>query len=117
MVDPMTDENRRSLIGIAASLVIGALVVLAGSAAGYFTRRAAIRSGADAVDLLLGRRRKPVDDPVIEPLYETPDAAAFVAPAGEAPAPTYLDGGPGLLRRPTPPPRRRSRPRQRGGRS
>lgn len=81
-------------------------VVLAGSAAGYFTRRAAIRSGADAVDLLLGRRRKPVDDPVIEPLYETPDAAAFVAPAGEAPAPTYLDGGPGLLRRPTPPPRR-----------
>lgn len=32
MVDAMTDENRRSLIGIAASLVIGALVVLAGSA-------------------------------------------------------------------------------------
>jgi sarcosine oxidase subunit alpha len=81
-------------------------VVLAGSAAGWFTRRAAIQSGADAVDRLLGRPRKPVDDPVIDAVYETRDAPNFVAPIGEAGAPTYLDVGPCLLRRPAPPRRR-----------
>src|SRR5690606_20383619 len=43
-------------------------VVLAGSAAGYLTRQGCIESGNDAVNRLLGRKRRPVLDPVIDPL-------------------------------------------------
>lgn len=48
-------------------------IALAGSAAGWQTRSACAASGADAVDLLLGRKRRPFEDHIIDPLYETPD--------------------------------------------
>ncbi|MHA6298111.1 FAD-dependent oxidoreductase [Devosia sp. CAU 1758] len=81
-------------------------VALAGSAAGYFTRRGCIQSGADAIDQLLGRDRRPVDDPVIDPLYESPDAPASLSEQVAGAAPAYLDGGLGMLQRPAPQPRR-----------
>ncbi|MBJ3785177.1 FAD-dependent oxidoreductase [Devosia sediminis] len=81
-------------------------IVLAGSAAGYQTRRGCIQSGADAVDQLLVRPRKGVDDPLIDPLYESPDAPATIAePRPDAP-PCFLDGGTAMLQRPAPPRRR-----------
>lgn len=78
-------------------------VALAGSAAGYLTRKGTMASGADAVDLLLGRPRRPIEEVRIDPLYETPDGPVFVAPAAEEGAPAYLDDSPSLLRRPLPP--------------
>lgn len=82
-------------------------IVLAGSAAGWFTSRACLSSGTDAVDSLLGKSRKPVDDPVIDPLYETPEAPAPVATIGDHDQLTaYLDAGHGYLKRPRPVPRR-----------
>lgn len=83
-------------------------VVLAGSAAGWFTSRACLSSGVEAVAGLLGSPRKPVDDPVIDPLYETPEAPAPVAPTSnkDGDAPAYLDAGHGYLERPRPAPRR-----------
>lgn len=81
-------------------------IALAGSAAGYFSRRGCIQSGADAVDKLLGRPRRQVDDPTIDPIYETPDGPLAIAAPDSDTAPAYLDGGPGLLQRPVPPRRR-----------
>ena len=81
-------------------------IALAGSTAGYFTRRGCIQSGADAIDQLLGRERRPVDDPVIDPLYESPDAPAGHSEQVVGAAPAYLDGGVGMLQRPAPQPRR-----------
>ncbi|MBO9588294.1 FAD-dependent oxidoreductase [Devosia sp.] len=82
-------------------------LVLAGSAAGHFTRRGCVTSGIHAVDRLLGRPGQGVDDPVIDAFYETPDRQMHVADSGEAPAPTYLDADNTLMLRPAPPPRRR----------
>lgn len=76
-------------------------IALAGSAAGYLTRLGCIQSGADAVDLLLGRNRRMVDDPHIDPLYETPDAPPGMAQEPKDGAPSYLDAG-GMLQRPAP---------------
>lgn len=93
-------------------------IALAGSVAGYFTRRGCIQSGADAVDQLLGRERRPVNDPRIDPLYETPDTPAAIAAANSEAAPAYLDAGTSMLQRPAPRPRRLSlpfRPHQRTG--
>jgi sarcosine oxidase subunit alpha len=81
-------------------------IVLAGSAAGYRTRRGCIQSGADAVDQVLGRDRKAVEDPIIDPLYESPDAPAGVARQRNGGAPAFLDGGSGMLQRPAPAGRR-----------
>lgn len=81
-------------------------IVLAGSAAGYFTRRGCIQSGADAVDQILGRQRRLVEDPQIDPLYETPDGRPGIGVAQPETAPSYLDGGLTLLQRPMPAPRR-----------
>ncbi|MBF0680861.1 MAG: FAD-dependent oxidoreductase [Devosia sp.] len=81
-------------------------IALAGSAAGYFTRQGCIQSGADAVNRLLGRKRRPFADPVIDPLYETPDSALADLGERETNAITYLDGGGALLTRPSLPPRR-----------
>lgn len=81
-------------------------IALAGSAAGYRTRQGCIQSGADAVDALLGRDRRPVADPVIDPLYETPDAILADANERTASTPTYLDSGMSLLTRPAPPRKR-----------
>lgn len=78
-------------------------VALAGSAAGYLSRRGCLASGAHAVDLLLGRPQNPVDDPIIDPIYETPDAPASVASADDMPgAPTFLDAGRRHIERPVP---------------
>lgn len=78
-------------------------IVLAGSAAGYRTRRGCIQSGADAVDQLLGRTRRAVDDPVIDPIYESADGAPGIASVRNNTAPSFLDGGAGMLQRPAPP--------------
>ncbi|SMQ61150.1 sarcosine oxidase subunit alpha [Devosia lucknowensis] len=93
-------------------------IVLAGSAAGYFSRRGCIQSGSDAIDHLLGRERRRVDDPRIDPLYETPDGTPGVTDDDAEAAPSYLDGGDSLLLRPAPPRRRMSlpfRPRRQAG--
>src|SRR5690606_29467492 len=79
-------------------------IALAGSAAGFLTRRGCIPSGADAVDALPGRPRKPVDDHLIDPLYETPDATTPIAGLVDG-APTYLDAGAEFLTRPQPQPK------------
>ncbi|MCP8884237.1 FAD-dependent oxidoreductase [Devosia sp. XJ19-1] len=81
-------------------------IVLAGSAAGYFTRRGCIQSGADAIDQLLGRPRQAVDDPIIDPLHESADGPAGIAEPRPDGRPAYLDGGVGFLERPAPPRRR-----------
>ncbi|NGP18708.1 FAD-dependent oxidoreductase [Devosia aurantiaca] len=80
-------------------------IALAGSAAGFFTRRGCIQSGANAVDALLGRPRHPVEDPLIDAAYETPDAACPVGPV-QRDTESYLDSGAQLLTRPHPPRRR-----------
>lgn len=78
-------------------------IVLAGSAAGYVTRQACLRSGEVALDRLLGRKSGEIEDPVIAAIYETPDAPPHIAdPVPEA-APAFLDGGRQLLQRPAPP--------------
>ena len=78
-------------------------VVLAGSAAGYLSRHACLGSGADAVDRLLDRPRTMVDELLIDPIYETPDGAAPVTSADDAPgAPTFLDSGRRYIERPVP---------------
>lgn len=80
-------------------------IALAGSAAGYLTRRGCIQSGGDAMHYLLGKSRKPVDDPLIDPLYESPDDPTPVGSLSDG-APAYLDSGAEFLRRPQPAPRR-----------
>ncbi|KKB09050.1 FAD-dependent oxidoreductase [Devosia chinhatensis] len=75
-------------------------IALAGSAAGYFTRRGCIESGRDAVDHLLGRTRKPVTDPVIDVLHESADGPLPVSPHHDG-APAYLDAE-RLMARPRP---------------
>lgn len=81
-------------------------IALAGSAAGYLTRQGCIQSGADAVDRLLGRERRPVTDPVIDPHYETPDGTLDNTEARVTSSVTYLDLGTSLITRPMAPPRR-----------
>lgn len=78
-------------------------IALAGSAAGWFTRRACLASGDDAVDALLGRERHPIDDPLIDPLYETPDGPAPIGDLPEADGPpAFLAAGQHYLERPRP---------------
>jgi sarcosine oxidase subunit alpha len=57
-------------------------MALAGAAAGYESRHACTMSGTDAVYALAGRKRRPVEERLIDPLHETPDAPTpFVVPA------------------------------------
>lgn len=77
-------------------------IALAGSAAGYLTRRGCIGSGRDAIDLLLGRPRKPVSDPLIDPLHETPDAPPGIGAPRRNAAAAFLDAGPAFHIRPAP---------------
>ncbi|WP_156460249.1 FAD-dependent oxidoreductase [Devosia sp. Root635] len=75
--------------------------VLAGSAAGWVSRSACLASGGDAVDVLLGRHRRLVEDRLIDPIYETPDAPASVGDEpDEAAQPVFLDGGWRHIQRP-----------------
>lgn len=78
-------------------------IALAGSAAGYFTRRGCMESGRDAIDMLLNRPRKPVHDPQIDPLHESPDAPLSIGAPDENAAPAFLDAGPVFHPRPSPP--------------
>lgn len=83
-------------------------VALAGSAAGYVSRHAAIASGDDVVDMLLGRDRKPVHEVIVDSIHETPDAPCPIGPASpEATAPAMLDGGLRLVERQASPTTRR----------
>jgi sarcosine oxidase subunit alpha len=75
-------------------------IAVAGSAAGWRSTRAAIRSGEAAVLTQLGRAAPPIDDPVIPAMYETPDGPNPIAPrviSGRQPA--FLDRGPSYLTR------------------
>lgn len=88
-----SEHHRLDAVGVIEGIAI------AGSAAGWTTRRGAIQSGADAIDLLLGRPRRPVDELRIDPIYESPDGPCPVAEATDG-AETYLDSDAQLLRRP-----------------
>lgn len=77
-------EARGELAGIA----------LAGAAAGWLARGACVASGSDAVDALIGRQRRAVEEHLIDPIYETPDAPAPIGEVqDEVAPPAYLDGG------------------------
>ena len=55
-------------------------IALAGAAGGYLSRQACMMSGADAVYALTGGQRPKVEERLIDPLYETPDAPTPLAP-------------------------------------
>lgn len=78
-------------------------IALAGSAAGYFTRHGCMESGRDAVNALLGRPRKAISDPMIEPIHESPDAPPSVGAPGDEAGPAFLDNGHCLFQRPSAP--------------
>lgn len=71
-------------------------VTLAGSAAGYRSITACIASGKFAAT----GKPATIDDPDIDAIYETPDAATPVAPTVDPRLPAYLDGGPLFAVRP-----------------
>lgn len=69
-------------------------IALAGSAGGWLSRSACVASGGDAVDALIGRQRRAVEEHLIDPIYETPDAPAPIGDTPDEVAPAaYLDGG------------------------
>lgn len=85
-------------------------IVLAGSVAGYETAAACQASGAAAAAALAGKVAPAVEEVRIDPLYETPDAPAPLAPPQGADAePAFLDGGGSLATRPEQLPGRRRR--------
>jgi sarcosine oxidase subunit alpha len=76
-------------------------IALAGGVAGFRNATAAIESGRAAVARLFGRTEPAVEDPVIDPLHETPDAPTPLGPVATASeAGAYLDGGASLATRP-----------------
>lgn len=75
-------------------------IALCGAAAGYLTRRGCIESGPDAINQLLGRKRRAVNDPVVNAIYETNDARPFIAGQRSDAAPAFLDHGMEFLQRP-----------------
>lgn len=95
-------ESRWNSVSARLEPTIGSKgVALAGSAAGYLSRRACLASGGDAIDQLLGRPRRTVEELTVDPIYETPDAPASVATASEEPAaPSFLDAGRRYIERP-----------------
>ncbi|MET3926168.1 FAD-dependent oxidoreductase [Devosia sp. 2618] len=76
-------------------------IVLAGSAAGWISRRACLASGQDIVAELIGHNRSPIAEWLLDPIYETPDGPAPIgnAPDGES-APTYFGDGYRYIERP-----------------
>jgi len=76
-------------------------IELAGAAAGYLNTSACVASGQAAASWLFGRSAADPVDPVIDAIYEMPDAATPIArPGALSSAPTYLDSGRGLTTRP-----------------
>jgi sarcosine oxidase subunit alpha len=76
-------------------------IALAGSAAGYISHHACLRSGKAAVAQVLNRRSISVEERLIDPIYETPDDPTPSARSNaESPAPAYLDGGQSYIERP-----------------
>lgn len=89
-------------------------ITLAGSAAGWLSRKACQQSGVDAVKALFKRKRQPVADLAIDAIYETPDAPTPVhfSPGGY---PAFLDDGDSLIAAPATvarPARRKAEPWQ-----
>lgn len=73
-----------------------------GAAAGWRSTTACLASAAAGVAMLLGRRPEPVDEQLIDPMFETPDDATPVAePVRGSGAPAYLDSGTSLAERPS----------------
>ncbi|KKB08447.1 hypothetical protein VE25_18690 [Devosia geojensis] len=76
-------------------------IVLAGAAAGYLGTQACLDSGRHAVARLLGEPHDSPRETMIDPAYETPDAAVPIARRESGAAPlAYLDGGASLAARP-----------------
>ncbi|HEY9011884.1 MAG TPA: FAD-dependent oxidoreductase, partial [Devosia sp.] len=73
-------------------------VAIAGSAAGYLSLTACLASG----DAAVRGTTQPIDDPEIDPIYESPDGATPVAPRLDTHSATWLDPM-GHLRRPADP--------------
>ena len=78
-------------------------IALAGSVAGCRNGAACVSSGQAAVALLYGKSVPEVNDPQIDPIYETPDHPSPMASfdAGHE-GNAYLDGGVSLALRPVP---------------
>lgn len=78
-------------------------IALIGSAAGWQTLSACMESGKEAVNALLDRPVSPIEDRLIDPIHETPDAGAPIGESKPEDAqPVYLDAGHGYLTRPQP---------------
>ena len=76
-------------------------MALAGSAAGYLSGHACLKSGKDAVAQALSRRRRIVEERLIHPMYETPDGPTPIAANAQADAaPAFLDSGQSYIERP-----------------
>lgn len=67
-------------------------VALAGAAAGFRGTGACLASGRAAVAALLGRQAEPIEDPRVDPAFETPDCPTPVTGRPSS-APAFLDGG------------------------
>jgi sarcosine oxidase subunit alpha len=74
-------------------------ISLAGSAAGYRGITAVLLSGKAAA---MGKPAS-IDDPVIDAIYETPDAATPIAPSVDPRLPAFLDRGASFAIRPADP--------------
>ncbi|WP_127145671.1 FAD-dependent oxidoreductase [Pelagibacterium montanilacus] len=69
----------------------------AGSLAGYSSLSGCRDSGEAVIETLLDGTTRAVEDPQIDPVYETPDDKAYISPAKRSGlAPAYLGKGPGL---------------------
>ncbi|MEO5806040.1 FAD-dependent oxidoreductase [Devosia sp.] len=71
-------------------------VVLAGAAAGWFSKQACQQSGVDAVNLLFKRKRKAIHEKRIDPIYETLDDPTPIT-QGKGSLSSYLDAGQSLI--------------------
>jgi sarcosine oxidase subunit alpha len=74
-------------------------VLFAGSVTGIETMKGAVLSGLAAAAQILGTAPVKVEDPKIDAVFETPDAATPIAPASAGR--DYLDWGTSLVTRPT----------------
>lgn len=74
-------------------------VEVVGAAAGWRSTTACLASAAAGVAILLGRRPEPVEDKLIDPMFETPDDPTPIA-TSSADGIAYLDAGQSLAERP-----------------